>query len=863
MEWFLRDDQLLKRSRVSGAIAERGFEYQRSFALYKMVELLTGHGGLVEMRYECAQDVDLMFGGGSQTYIQIKDFRKTPLSWSVMKNILAGFVRDEFDARTLNGVERVTTGLSYQLAGVGLISDERTFQILRNTYVSNNATEIVDTVIEPEEKDRAAYYAAAQSTLSKVVIDLAPRDSPEQAYRLMTEALLVRFGVLPERVSAAVSYLDERLVRQNAVYPHSVAEWISSFVPKDHPASDRSALRVAPISETSTDSGTQKFYSSQSEIWAAISSNLDVPRNAYQEVVNFLESEAALKVVITGPSGSGKSTLARRALWNLQRCGKLFALELVGGENLEEAFQSALLIGQAQASSGRPVVILVDDLFNHRPAVEFTKTLRAKDNVKVLATAWSVKRPELFGDGFRSVPLNKITDQEAKAAAAALKTSLTRLKQNELAQILKEGQFLILNLALLGQGSNTAFGRKILQSLESTAGDRVGGYLDLCAAGLTDTSVPRSVLKARGEKFDLLDADKDFDGLVFRAGNGEQIRSGHRLIAEAVIKAAEIDPVSRLIGLSQAADLHIDRDRRFALRAVERAIEPENRPFAASHLPAIDAVCRRAAELGHYVDCIRATKVARELGLRQTAQFTQLQATADRVITARDAAAFRADMEKAGRSAEAFPTLFHFYDRVDDAWGRRLFVNSIQHMDRDRQIAVLSQSLKWLRSNPSHGQETAAILNSMAWIRPSPAGLSDMIIEVVRAAGPSAAVIQASCKLIESNFGNQSAADAVVRYGIPLVTLPAWVPFGLAGPVVKAANSASERVKSELLDRLLGIYLTHPDGKQNAAFLFEVSAHIAPPERSAMLVEMIDGEQLSFEDADKAKRILSRRLRES
>jgi len=76
MDWFVRGDQLLTRSRVSGATAERGFDYQRSFALFKMVEMLTGQGGLVSMRYECAQDVDLMLATANRSMFRSRTSEK-------------------------------------------------------------------------------------------------------------------------------------------------------------------------------------------------------------------------------------------------------------------------------------------------------------------------------------------------------------------------------------------------------------------------------------------------------------------------------------------------------------------------------------------------------------------------------------------------------------------------------------------------------------------------------------------------------------------------------------------------------------------------------------------------------------------
>ncbi|OOO15772.1 ATP-binding protein [Agrobacterium pusense] len=839
MDWYVRAEHLNEPSRQGGDVAERGFEFQRSYAVLKLVEMLIGEGGLCSVRYEGAQDVDLMLGDGTQSYVQIKDFRKTDLDWPRMKKILAGFVRDEFDATVMNGLKAVETGLRYQLIGVGLITNQQVFQILRKSFIAKLSREIVCEQINCDPSQQSLYQEAAKRALSKLSIDLAPRHLPERTYRLMTEAHLIRFGVLPAKLDTAISTLTNALTRREPVFPHQVADWLSPYLPESHPGAAKSAIRLAPISDLKTDAGTENFFSSQTEVWAAISAGLDVRRDSYHDLSEVVLSPASQKVFLTGPSGSGKSTLARRVLWDLQRAGKILALEFMGTEGIDQAWSSVLDLARAQKINERTVVVLVDDIFNHRSLVELAATLEPKDNLKVLATAWRVDRPERFKDGFRSVGLAHIRKHEAQSAAEALHVSLDRIKPKELERLLQEGQFLVLNLALLGNGTSEAFGRRLVERITDAAPEKLAGYLDLCAAGVSDASIPRSLMAARGREFDRLDEEKNFKGLVFAVGEGEeQLRSGHRLLAEAVLKASGVSRIRRLLEIAEVGDFSIDRERRFAIRMLDIAINPENSKHAPTYINVIRRLCLKVAENGDYVDCKRVAAIMGTLGDADLSLKLADYATAERVNTGRDAATFRADSIANKTLPSAFPTLLEFYERDTTGWGYKNFVLASKHLESDQKVHLLRQAFNKATKYPHRTEDLRVCLESVLWIKPRPIWLDRAFIDALVGADHDESVALAACKLAIGKMLGNDAVNAAVVYSLPVVK-EYRLGYSLPGQIVKASEQASSKVRIQVFTYLAELL---SDGKveESAETRFlKMLVHAAPDRKLAELGELL------------------------
>ncbi|MBY4865153.1 DUF4297 domain-containing protein [Burkholderia anthina] len=92
--WSVGGKDLDDRTRSGGANAEKGFNFQKAYALVRLTWLPTGERGLVELRYEGAQDVDLRFGDGQEVFVQAKDYQSGGFTLDVLYDIIAGFARD-------------------------------------------------------------------------------------------------------------------------------------------------------------------------------------------------------------------------------------------------------------------------------------------------------------------------------------------------------------------------------------------------------------------------------------------------------------------------------------------------------------------------------------------------------------------------------------------------------------------------------------------------------------------------------------------------------------------------------------------------------------------------------------------------
>ena len=90
---------LFTRTRSGGANALKGFEFQKAYAQLRLVWLLTGKNGVVEVRYEGAQDIDIRYGNGEQQFVQEKDYAWGKLTRAAIYDALAGFTRDLTHAR--------------------------------------------------------------------------------------------------------------------------------------------------------------------------------------------------------------------------------------------------------------------------------------------------------------------------------------------------------------------------------------------------------------------------------------------------------------------------------------------------------------------------------------------------------------------------------------------------------------------------------------------------------------------------------------------------------------------------------------------------------------------------------------------
>jgi hypothetical protein len=130
MDWFVRESALNTAGRTGGINALKGFEFQKSYAVWLLTKLLTGEDEIAIVRYEGAQDVDLMLTSGRQIHVQVKKYDKTALDLGRTSEVINSFVNDHRDAVRANDLDPAD-GLSFRLVAVARVTEVAVLDIAR------------------------------------------------------------------------------------------------------------------------------------------------------------------------------------------------------------------------------------------------------------------------------------------------------------------------------------------------------------------------------------------------------------------------------------------------------------------------------------------------------------------------------------------------------------------------------------------------------------------------------------------------------------------------------------------------------------------------------------------------------------
>jgi len=799
-EWFVRGRALEEQVRTGGINAEKGFTFQRAYAAWLLSGLLTSEDGVVAIRYEGAQDVDLMKADGSQIYVQVKFYEKTDLDWATMRTIVQRFADDLRVAQPTNDL---TPGdkLSFRLVAAATTSDTEVLQLLRQVngrvLGPKIAKELSGSQINAELKARI------KLVLAGLTAEVLPAGIPSRVFRLMAEARLSRFGVLPDNIDEAIRVILDRVTSRRTTIGADVLEWISSYLPKEHPASEQGAIRSFATRVAKSSKLGTLFYAGQSDVWTGISQNLDVPREVAASLRDKLLTSHAAKLVIHGPSGAGKSTLARRVLWDLQCSGKIFALELQNLDCSDQDWEQARrLAKRLRTDSGSPTVLLIDDVHDSESVIQRIRELEGDADLRIVTTTWKSSIASLnLGAGVLNVPLTSISKEEATAVAQRLGKDLSGISGGDLTNLLAAGQFIVLNIAILEDGALDRFGGKLLERVKQEAGEAVQLYLDLCACSAGDRPIPLALLNRRPHANELgkLLAPAA-NGLVFLVGT-DRIRSGHRLLAEAVLLAAQEPRTARLIELATLAELSNDFERRFAIGLLEDCIESD--PFISAHQARLVQLLQCFAPFGDYVDVLRCARILKRLNHEQAAkQMTDL-ATFDRVRTGPDAAAYRSEME-AFDPEGTFDHLLEFYQKHPTTWGWRNFLRLAKRLDPDRQLGALNTVQKYINQGGLTEGDAKSIIDLLSVEQRShdAIGTTKTLLGMV----PSSVVVaRAVAHLIKVRLRSTELFSSLLSYSLPLLGITPE-RRRLARNLASAASYVDLTARRQLLDALKGLF---------------------------------------------------------
>lgn len=821
VNWAVSGRALETPGRAGGMNAEKGFVFQRSYAAWLLTGLLTGAGGVVALRYEGAQDVDLRLFDGTEIYAQVKGYELTELDWTGARGILSRFVADLQAARAAIGAE-LSARLSFRLVAAASVGSNDVLDLFRRKRIDKHVARLVRELAA--KGSASAVKLDLEDVLSRMNAELLPAGIPKEVFRLMAEARLARFGVRADEIDAALRALLDAITWRETIGSAEVLRWIADYLPPAHPCSIVGSM-VAFGSRTRSQTGSVAlFYTSQSDVWEGIASELDVPRDAAGALRDAVTSSVCPKILVHGPSGAGKSTLARRVMWDLQVEGRIVAIEFRGPEMSDAEWTATVrLAARLRAEGGPRVVLLVDDVHEHPLLAQRVAELDASSDLGVVMTAWTVGAGGVgLGAGLQPLPLASISEGEAAVAATRLGRDLVAIPNARLAALLKAGQFIVLNMVLLEGTDFVSFGGRLLDSVKARVPTLVAAYVDLCACGADDRSVPFDVMqRLHGVAIDLV-ADPAMKGLVFTIGVG-RIKSGHRILAGAVAAAAPQNRLTRLLEIASAVDPAVAEERRFGIGVLEDLVASAD--FSIGLAPPLERLARLFAGVGQYLDVRRCARLLAAAGLQASA--TEVEALADfsRVETGPDAAAYRSD-HGARNPAGVFDRLLGFYSGNPTSWGWRNLLHMAKEMDASRRARALDVARQRLSSEVDVATVTTVI--ELMNAGDTPASSVDFAVSILERMPPNVGIARAVTQLIIDRLRSPRLFATLVDYASPLVD-----GSGEGLRLARHITSASRRGDSADRRRLLQVLMPLLDeltDENDRATLLHTCANLASGE---------------------------------
>ncbi len=809
--WLIRGPKLKTRARNGGVWAETGFELQRAYAALKAVELATCEDGLVALRYEGAQDVDLRYADGRQVHVQLKSRSSGRLDWSLLKPVLLSFLNDWLDAaEQSDGVPP----LSFQLVTTAPPIGPLVAQAMSGSAHRLAKTLATSAPAQLRKRQGAKRLeAVAEAVLKATGIEVMGINAPSNL-TLMLHGRLARFGVPGTHFARAHGELLSLLRARASLRPADVIAVLAGHgLTPHHPASAESSFKLVRVGGA-VGEATETIFAEGRSSWEAIEAHYDIPRSQAPVLEgDLLGIRRAELRVLTGPGGSGKSTLARRIAHDLQARGKVVAVELASETTNPENWNALL---QLAAALERPALVILDDVSPSAVALDQVAAFGDQHAIVVLATT----RPDsethatlkATGIAFRDVEMAAITDEEAGALASRMGRPLP--PESELRQLKQSRQIFLLAM-VMQEGNSEAFARKLGQPLKNEAPDLAEAYLDLCVCSRNDQAVPESLLLRRHPTALGLDRKSRTRGLISRHGlRGDLLRGSHALLAEGMLRAFNINPAERAVSMLHSADPQDEQERRFAVRLAQTLFTTSDISAARAIAVDLENALLNLVDHAEYSDLRRIADVL--LGLGRQAAFGKLSARADvtPLTTGIDAMMFMQAAERNGAFQAGVDRLLAFYDSNETSYGRRNFIARATHDTRADQIErLVSQTVAWLRRHHFPTDVAKSLLNVITIrLEADAPGRCEALVELLARSAPDTRLLLAASTLASDRFPDRKFIAALQRYAESFLTphiVAALTPVGTA-----YARALSKAQHAEGLDWVLTLLLetaTQPD----------------------------------------------------
>lgn len=855
--WSIDEVDLETRPRKGGATAEKGFTFQKAYALVRLTWIPTGERGLIELRYEGAQDIDLRYAEGSEVLVQAKDLKPGTFSFGKFKDIIAGFSRDRITAVARG--RRDSDVPKFRLVCTSSPYEESSYRILRRVFIDDHAKQIEPLIgadyregLAPEKVLECVTRVLQSAEFEIIVHADAIEDLKAQA-----AWNLVKFGVPPEHVETSLDRLQAALVPRATFQVSEVVEHLVGL-PDGHPGRDGAPCRLLPARkslEMTALKRTAFLQGAAQSLWAAVANGLDVARSesiAISDALFQTQSSGGM-VVVEGVPGAGKSALIRRVAWNAHAAGTHLVLDVSAPGSLTDSNWTGIL--SLLKLSTRPLMLVIDDVWRHTSFLEELDA-RVKPGLCILATSRTgagaaANKAGLVRLAVHSIKLGRLSDtliDGLRKLVGPEGSDSSGLSPGQIARFVDTGQLLALSLTLQG-GSLHHFAEGVLRPLRGKSAFH--DFIDLCVVGRYDNTVPLSLLersKAPGLPFW---RDPSFEGLAWLLethGRAPRLRVGHALVAQALVDAAEVDLVERAIHLCMACDPSNSDERRLIVRLLENIVADSSlviqvRSKGGRLASAVSGLLPDAS----FADAHRLAAMLKSTGQEAWSQTFLAAATADRIADRIDIGL--ALSRKTQKEFNAlFPRIIDFYAKHFDGPGRRRFVRAARECgSHDQQVAIGEQTARWCIDAHFPLVETLEVLHLSASARNNEIALAirPMIQAYLDSDDVSVEIIRASVRSVRRTRDAQLAADLVQRAleVLQVSSLDSTATAELIRDLVLLLPGGLEYSLRMALSNAMMPTLDHLKGRTelvkaiHAGILLGCSAAIEPLRRSILVVE--------------------------
>jgi Cap4-like dsDNA endonuclease family protein len=321
-DWSIPTTQLTGPRRQGGPRSIAGFAFQDAYVCLYMTYLLDSTRGIAALRYEGAQDFDLLYTDGREEYVQIKNEPNKHYTLSELRPVLQSFAIDFLEADR-------PTSLTFTL-------------VARSNYINATVDRLRDRKASPEDiADVAGLLAKSTETSSApgciLVLTEDERYNLSDQLLKQTEFLfgmgdqidgrlsfeshacteLARHGVAGSELENAFSALKDALEPQSEFTRVDVEELLKQFIGAEAIELFEGRVELLTddlLSRPADLDRIQQFYAGAPLDWDIIAACGDIERDQQQKLVEQLSvpSETLRLLCIVAEPGAGKSTLAWR-----------------------------------------------------------------------------------------------------------------------------------------------------------------------------------------------------------------------------------------------------------------------------------------------------------------------------------------------------------------------------------------------------------------------------------------------------------------------------------------------------------------------------------------------------------------------